>query len=194
MAESSGSRRGRIDLTDIALRARDGCTRLADVDLSIDAGERVAIAGPNGAGKTSLLQILFGRLRPSRGMVSIDGRDLAGIPHAERGRLFAVVAQGEIPDGRLTLVEYVGLGRIPHHRRCAPERHARVVMDACEKVGLSGLAPRRLSSLSGGERQRAAIARAITQEPVVLVLYASGEGHLVSWPVEAEVIGVILGP
>lgn len=166
----SETRRGRIDLAGVELRTSDGAALLAEIDLGISAGERLAIVGPNGAGKTSLLRLLFGRLRPSRGTVSIDGRDLAGIPLAERGRLIALVAQSDRPDDRLTLAEYVGLGRIPHRGRCMPERHMRIVTEACEKLGLSGLGDRRLATLSGGERQRASIARAMAQEPVILVL------------------------
>ena len=161
---------GRIELVSVDLVAPDRRALLEGIDLGVRAGERLAIVGPNGAGKTSLLRLLFGRFAPSRGRVAIDGRDLAAIPLAERGRLVAIVGQSDQPDGRLTLHDYVGLGRIPHLGRCEGARHARVVAEACERVGLAGLGGRRLATLSGGERQRAAIARAVAQEPAVLVL------------------------
>ncbi|WP_019997445.1 ABC transporter ATP-binding protein [Aureimonas ureilytica] len=161
---------GRIELVSVDLVAPDRRALLEGIDLCVRASERLAIVGPNGAGKTSLLRLLFGRFAPSRGRVAIDGRDLASIPLAERGRLVAVVGQSDQPDGRLTLHDYVGLGRIPHLGRCEGARHARVVAEACERVGLAGLGGRRLATLSGGERQRAAIARAVAQEPAVLVL------------------------
>ncbi|BDA84621.1 iron ABC transporter [Aureimonas sp. SA4125] len=161
---------GRISVASIHLITRDGRPILQEVDLEVAPGERLAIVGPNGAGKTSLLRLLFGKVRPSKGSISIDGRDLAQIPLVDRGRLIAVVGQSDLPDGRLTVVDYVGLGRIPHHGRCPNQRHAVVVERACERVGLDGLGDRRLATLSGGERQRAAIARAMAQEPSILIL------------------------
>ncbi|KQT52643.1 iron ABC transporter [Aureimonas sp. Leaf460] len=154
----------------VDLVTRDALVILQGVRLDVAPGERLAIVGPNGAGKTSLLRLLFGRVRPSAGSVSIDGRNLSRISLAERGRSIAVVGQSDLPDGRLTVADYVGLGRIPHRGRCPSDRHALVVDRACERVGLSGRGARRLATLSGGERQRAAIARAMAQEPSILIL------------------------
>lgn len=161
---------GRLDLARIDLRTRDASAILSAVALTVEPGERLAIVGPNGAGKTSLLRLLFGRMHPTNGVVSIDGRDLARISMAERSRLIAVVGQSDHPDGRLTVTDYVGLGRIPHRGRSSAGQHAAVVAKACERLGLSDLKARQLATLSGGERQRAAIARAMAQEPIVLVL------------------------
>lgn len=161
---------GCIDVAGVGLTTRDGRAILDGIDFVTASGERLAIVGPNGAGKTSLLRLLFGRLIPSRGAVSIDGQDLATIPLAERGRILAVVGQSDHPDGRLTVRDYVRLGRIPHLGRATSEQHGRAVGEALERVGLGALATRPLATLSGGERQRAAIARAMAQEPAVLVL------------------------
>jgi iron complex transport system ATP-binding protein len=161
---------GRISVASVGLVTRDGRSLVRGVDLEVAPGERLAIVGPNGAGKTSLLRLLFGKLWPSEGLITIDGRDLAEIPLIDRGRLIAVVGQSDLPDGRLTVADNVGLGRIPHHGRCPHPRHAIVVERACERVGLDGLGHRRLATLSGGERQRAAIARAMAQEPSILIL------------------------
>jgi iron complex transport system ATP-binding protein len=161
---------GRLDLNAVDFTAGDGCAILHGIDLVVPAGERLAVVGPNGAGKTSLLRLLFARARPSKGRIRIDGRDLSAIAPAERARLVAVVGQSDLPDGRLTVGDYVGLGRIPHRGRYRPEADRTAVADACARVGLAALAGRRLDSLSGGERQRAAIARAVAQQPAVLVL------------------------
>ncbi|WP_244491855.1 ABC transporter ATP-binding protein [Aureimonas sp. AU12] len=161
---------GRIAVASVDLVTRDGRALLCGIDLDVAPGERLAIVGPNGAGKTSLLRLLFGRIRPSAGSVVIDGRDLTQILLSDRGRSIAVVGQSDLPDGRLTVADYVGLGRIPHRGRCADARHAVIVAQACTRVGLDGLGTRRLATLSGGERQRAAIARAIAQEPAILIL------------------------
>src|SRR5271154_6443517 len=103
----------------LSLRMRDGTVVVADASLAIASGMRVAIVGPNGAGKTSLLRMLFGRIKPTAGRVLIGGQPLAEMPLAERARRIAVVAQGDLPDMRLTVGDYVELGRIPHQWRVA---------------------------------------------------------------------------
>jgi iron complex transport system ATP-binding protein len=132
--------------------------------------ERLAIVGPNGAGKSSLLRVMFGRLRPTRGKVMIGARNLRDVTLLERARTIAVVGQTDQPDARLRLKDYVGLGRIPHHGRVGTVGHREMVARALEVVALTPLADRRLDTLSGGERQRAAIARAVAQEPSILIL------------------------
>ena len=143
---------------------------LDGISLDLASGERLAVVGPNGAGKTTLLRILAGLLKPSAGRVSLDGQDLARLPVAERARRVAVVAQAELPDPRLTLGDYVALGRLPHLRRTSDAEHRRILAEALDRLGLSGLVQMRLGELSGGERQRGAIARAIAQAPTLLIL------------------------
>lgn len=143
---------------------------LDGVTLRLAPRERLAVVGPNGAGKTSLARLMAGLLRPTRGSVTLDGRSLHAAPARWRALRVAVVAQGDAPDLRLTLAESVALGRVPHRGRVTAAEHARAVASALERVGLGHLAHRRLDALSGGERQRGAIARAIAQEPALLVL------------------------
>jgi iron complex transport system ATP-binding protein len=143
---------------------------LHGISLTVRQGERLAIVGPNGAGKTTLLRLLFARARPSAGRVLIEGRDLSSLPADERARLIAVVGQGDQPDGRLSVLDYVALGRIPHRGRGTATKDAAAAREACERVGLSRFLDRKLDSLSGGERQRAGIARALAQNPAVLLL------------------------
>lgn len=154
----------------LSLRAPNGRRIVDGVDLSIEPGERLAIVGPNGAGKTSLLRLLFGRLKPDAGQVLVGERDLTTISRAERACLIAVVGQSDTADLRLTVSDYVDLGRIPHRGRVSPARHKAIVARALDQVGLHGFGRRTLETLSGGERQRAAIARAIAQEPAILIL------------------------
>lgn len=145
--------------------------RIVDaVDLSVEPGERLAIVGPNGAGKTSLLRLFFGRLKPDTGQILLGCRDLAGISLTERARLIAVVGQNDVPDLRLTVADYVGLGRIPHRGRLGAGADREIVERALERLGLGAWTGRRLQTLSGGERQRAAIARALAQQPSILIL------------------------
>ena len=143
---------------------------LDDLSFDIASGERLAVVGPNGAGKTTLLRVISGRIAPSTGTVRVGGTDLRRLSFAERARHIAVVVQNDAPDLRLTVADYVGLGRIPHAGFAAMEVDRRIVDAALERTGLSTLGRRKLDGLSGGERQRSAIARAIAQEPRVLLL------------------------
>ena len=161
---------GQVSAVDLSYRAANGALLLADVTLDVRPRERLAIVGPNGAGKTTLLRLLFGRLRPSGGGVSLDGVPLDQIPAESRARRIAVVTQDEQPDRRLAVHEYVALGRIPHHRGQRQAGHRQVVAGALEAAGLVPLASRTFGALSGGEQQRARIARALAQSPSVLLL------------------------
>ncbi len=155
-----------------AVSVRIGSTKaiLDDVSFDIASAERLAVVGPNGAGKTTLLRLLSGRIAPSCGTVRVGGTDLRRLSFAERARRIAVVVQNDVPDLRLTVTDYVGLGRIPHAGRATPAVDRRVVDAALERTGLGAFGHRKLDGLSGGERQRSVIARAIAQEPRVLLL------------------------
>ncbi len=143
---------------------------LNDVSLDIGPAERLAVVGPNGAGKTTLLRLLSGRIAPSIGTVRIGGTDLRRLTFSDRARTIAVVVQNDVPDLRLTVADYVGLGRIPHAGLADKQVDRRTVGLALERTGLGSFGHRKLEGLSGGERQRSAIARAIAQEPRVLLL------------------------
>lgn len=147
-------------------------TALRGVDLSIDAGEAVAIIGPNGGGKTTLLRCLAGTLTPSAGRVLLWDRPVATYGRMEIARRVAVLPQSiELPTGVL-VSDVVGMGRAPHARRLwgssADDRAAvdRALLDA----GAADLTDRRVEELSGGERQRVVVALALAQEPELLLL------------------------
>lgn len=159
-----------IELHGVCVDTRGDRRILGTIELRVGAGEKLAIVGPNGAGKSTLLQVLAGIRRPTSGRVLIEGRDLAGLAPVERAKSIALVSQGDHPDLRLTLEDYVDLGRIPHRASVNAARHREIVAAAIAEVGLSAFRTRSLGTLSGGERQRAAIARALAQEPKILIL------------------------
>jgi iron complex transport system ATP-binding protein len=159
----------------VELRTSQGVALLQGVDLAVGAGERCAVVGPNGAGKSSLLGLISGRMQHTAGRVYVG--EVAG--HAHPGAAanarphphqVATVGQTEHADLRLRVHDYVGLGRVPHQGRCASAHHREVVAHALQLCGLLGAAQRGLHTLSGGERQRAHLARALAQEPALLVL------------------------
>lgn len=145
---------------------------LVDVDLRVAAGLHTVVLGPNGAGKSTLLRLLLGLLSPDRGRVRLWGRDAAGWGRRELARRIGVVAQEPPPDLPITVREAVTMGRHAYLRPWSSprERDREAVASALRRTGLASLEDRRLSGLSGGELQRVKLARALAQEPRVLVL------------------------
>ncbi|MFD4294966.1 ABC transporter ATP-binding protein [Rhodococcus sp. NPDC058532] len=154
------------------LRVRLGrATVLDGVDLAVDQGEWVAVVGPNGAGKTTLLHAVAG-LVPATGEVRVGGHDPAVAPRRTMSRTVALMPQRPVvPDG-VSVRELILLGRTPHLSRFGTETatdHA-VVDDLLERLELHALAARSATDLSGGELQRVVLARALAQQPRVLLL------------------------
>lgn len=146
---------------------------LTGIDLEVRPGEVVVLVGPNGAGKTTLLRVLGGLLRPLGGVATADGVPVLRLPPRQRARLLAYCPQQEAPPNwPLTVGDLVALGRTPHRGWVLPlSGHDRaLVARVLERTGLAGLADRPVRELSGGEWQRALIARALAQEPSVLLL------------------------
>jgi iron complex transport system ATP-binding protein len=145
---------------------------LREIRADFPAGAVTALLGPNGSGKTTLLNLVLGWLRPSAGRISVEGRAVPDVPRDERGRRVGLVPQNEAPAFDLELFEYVLLGRAPYlgllERPGEADRQA--ALAAIEMAGISDLALRPIPSLSGGERQLAAIARAVAQDPAILLL------------------------
>ena len=136
---------------------------VCDVTLSLRSGEIVALIGPNGAGKTTVLKLLAGLLIPDVGRIGVSG---------SRPRTVAYLAQADELPSDWSVREVVELGRLPYvglFRDLAPHDD-RIVRDAMERAKVALLADRLVGTLSGGERQRVTLARALAQEPRVLLL------------------------
>lgn len=145
---------------------------LRGLDLQLEPGEMLALIGPNGAGKSTLLRLAGGILRPTAGSAALLGRDLKTMSAREVAREVAVVPQeGPIPVG-LVVREMVAMGRTPYARLLlGPTSHDRKIVDwALGVAGVEELAERFVDELSGGERQRVILARALAQEPRLLLL------------------------
>jgi iron complex transport system ATP-binding protein len=142
-----------------------------EVSCAVENGGWLGLLGPNGAGKSTLLRAVAGVVS-HRGTVLVAGRDTATMRRRDLAVQVAMVSQDPtVPEG-VTVCDYVALGRTPHLRHFGSPGHRdrEVVAESLATLDLSGLADRRLSSLSGGEAQRAYVARALAQEPSILLL------------------------
>ncbi len=137
----------------------------------VSAGEWLALIGPNGAGKSTILRAVAGLTKAS-GSVTIDGRQLAGVPPRERSQLVAYVPQEPLIPDDMTAFDYVLLGRTPYISYLGAEssEDRDVVRRVLERLELTSFADRYLGALSGGERQRVVFARALAQDAPVLLL------------------------
>lgn len=143
-----------------------------ELSLAVDAGTVLSLLGPNGVGKTTLLKTLLG-LTPLRGgRVLIGGQDVRGWGARRRAQVMAYVPQAHTPPFPFAVIDVVTMGRTAHLGTFAsPSRADRALAErTLHALGIAHLGPRIYTELSGGERQMALIARALVQQPDILVL------------------------
>ena len=145
---------------------------LHNINLSIEAGEMVALLGPNGSGKTTLIKLASGVLKPSQGEIKLDGSSLSRLSRRAIARTIAVVPQQFHIAFAFTATEVIMLGRIPFLKAFTEEGEIdrQFVSSALKLVSISELKERRFDELSGGERQKVILAMALAQQPKLLLL------------------------
>lgn len=142
---------------------------LNGINLELKAGEIGILLGKNGAGKSTLFSNILGIKKPNSGRIFIDDRDCSNMKKAEYARLVAYVPQN-IQFGSLSVWDSVLMGRISHFGLKSEKKDQDVVENILSDLQLESYAFRNVNQLSGGEKQKVAIARALAQEPKVLVL------------------------
>ncbi|KPQ12675.1 MAG: ABC-type cobalamin uptake system ATPase component BtuD [Saliniramus fredricksonii] len=145
---------------------------LHPVSLDLAPGRVLGVLGANGAGKSTLLRLIYRFHKPQAGRVLLDGQDIRAMPARRVAQRVAAVLQEQPTDFALTVVEIVALGRAPHRRALAglSAQDLHIVDHALERLDLHDFAQRPFGTLSGGERQRVMVARALAQEPGLIVL------------------------
>ncbi len=145
---------------------------LRDVSLAVARGAMVALAGPNGSGKSTLLALLAGTRRAAAGAIAVGGRPIDDWERRALARTVAVVPQDTSVTFPYTVAEMVLMGRAPHRPPLGLEggRDVAIAERVMDETGILHLAARRFTELSGGERQRVVVARALAQEPEILLL------------------------
>jgi iron complex transport system ATP-binding protein len=177
-AEEKGNGSSVERLTGVGLEAAGLCFGFAGhplfdgLSMQVEAGEMLGVIGANGSGKTTLLRLASGVLKPSGGSLTVAGRPVAGIPPRERAARIGVVPQESRLTFDFSVLEVVLMGRAAHWGLLGAEGPAdrRAVHKAMTRTGTLKLAGRSIGHLSGGERQLVFVARALAQEPGLLLL------------------------
>jgi iron complex transport system ATP-binding protein len=149
-----------------------GSRAIRDVSLSIEAATLTAVIGSNGSGKSTLIRLLAGLLRPAAGEFLLKGKPLDSWPPRLRAREIAYMPQATMTVFPFRAIEVVLSGRTPHAPQFGfeSERDHAIALEALEAAGAAHLAERQVTALSGGEKQMVILARALAQQPRVLLL------------------------
>ena len=145
---------------------------LYPLSFELSPGKILGVVGPNGAGKSTLLRLLYRYYRPTTGKVKINGIDIWKLTSRQVACSVATVLQENFSDFSLTVREIVTLGRTPYSKWLSNSNseNDKIVQSSIDRLSLNKFENRHLNTLSGGERQRVMIARALAQEPDILIL------------------------
>jgi iron complex transport system ATP-binding protein len=143
---------------------------LKDVNMEVAAAEILGVVGPNGAGKTTLLRCIDRILTPQKGCILLDARDIKKLSRMELARGIGYIPQSISQVFPATVFDAVLMGRRPHIGWQASEKDLEKVLETLHLLQIEDLAMREINELSGGQLQKVFIARALAQEPAVLLL------------------------
>ena len=143
---------------------------LKEIEISLDLGQVLSIVGPNGSGKSTLLKCINRILKPRKNTVLIDGKDANTFDIKELSKIMGYVPQSSTSTFPFTVFDVVLMGRKPYVNWNLSDRDSEIVCEILDFLGISELAMRHFNELSGGEQQKVIIARALAQQPQILLL------------------------
>lgn len=158
-----------VKVSDISF-SYNGFRALKHISFEVGNGDMLAIIGQNGSGKSTLLKCISRILRTDKGCIEIDGKDLPSIPASRLSRTVAYIPQSEETSSGISVFDTVLLGRKPYIGSRPTAKDMELVAHLLTRLELEQVAMRPLNTLSGGQRQRVFIARALAQQPAVLLL------------------------
>lgn len=143
-----------------------------EVSLNVSSGEVVGLIGPNGSGKSTLLRSVYRMLKPVSGLVQLGDDNVWRLSARTSAQRTGVVVQEHSSEFEFTVSEVVAMGRTPHKKPFERDtaKDTDICHDSLERVNMTAFSERLFSTLSGGEKQRVLVARALAQEPKLLVL------------------------
>lgn len=161
-----------IALKNIQFHYDPGKTILNDLSLVVEKGSITAILGPNGTGKTTLLHTILGLLAPHAGEIWIAGKNIDEYKRSVLSQVISLVPQSEVVPFNFNVIEYVLLGRTPQlgFLDMPSEHDIELVRETLEMLEIQHLEQRPVTELSGGEQQMVVLARALVQDPQILLL------------------------
>lgn len=162
----------RLDIDNLTFRYNLEKTVFQNISFSLNEGECLFLLGPNGIGKTTLFKVLLGILKPAKGTITLDNKDISCWTRKKVAQYIGYVPQHHNPPFSYTVLEVVLMGRTPHLNRfdMPSKNDEEIALKAIESIGLSHLANKSYTNISGGERQLVLIARALTQQPKILIM------------------------
>lgn len=158
-----------LSVENLSYHYKNGPEVLKDLSFTVEDGQFMAILGNNGAGKSTMLKCFNKILTPDSGRVLMDGEDVLTLSGRQIAQRMAFVAQS-VPGTQMTVHDIVMLGRKPYMQWSFTEQDHEIVHMAMDELGISHLRGRFLSTLSGGEKQKVMLARALAQQPKILLL------------------------
>lgn len=159
-----------LEIKDVSFGYKKDSKILERISLSVKCGEILGILGPNGTGKTTFIKCINNILKPDSGIVLFDGKNISGMKQREIAKIIAYVPQYISSFFDTNVIDAVMMGRLPYAGRKYSAKDEKIVFEILRKMNLEKFAFRNIKEMSGGERQRVFIARAMAQQPKVIIL------------------------
>lgn len=159
-----------LEIKNISFSYKKGSNVLENISLNVKHGEILGILGPNGTGKTTFIKCINNILKPDCGEVLFNGKNLSNMKQQEIAKIIAYVPQYVSSFFNVNVIDTVMMGRLPYADRKYSDEDESIVFEILRKMNLEKFAFRNIKEMSGGERQRVFIARAMAQQPKVIIL------------------------